>query len=219
MFRPQRFAVTYPSVNPLLNAQQILISAILMLCFLSTLRGQEAPACQTAVLSALANTTCTRGDVTITYPDLDHILSATASGGAPLLTADDVQVVMDPGGPNAILMGAVPWGSSWSVSPGQKITATVNFILNAPQGKTGIAQLGGSVTGDAQLYVANIIITDPLTISGIVCNAELCPMDNWGASFVHFTPGRYSANATFLLDGTLGTGGEATLQELSEHFW
>jgi hypothetical protein len=219
MSAPQKLAATYSSLNPVSTSELIFVSALLMLCSLSTVRAQSAPPCQTAVLSALANTACTRGDVTITYPGLDHLMSATATGGAPLLTADDIQVVMDPGGPNAILMGATPWGSSWSVSDGQTITVTVNFVLTAPQGKTGIAQLGGSATGGAQLYVANIIVTNPLTISGVVCSAESCPMNNWGSSFVHFAPGTYSASAIFSLDGTLGTGGAVTLQELSEHFW
>jgi hypothetical protein len=178
----------------------------------------EVAACQTSVLTDLANVTCSRGDATIAYPALSQMFTLTSSGLAVSnVSTDNILVVMDPGGPNAILIGAKPWGSSWQVAAGQTITATINFVVTAPMGKTGLAQLGGSATGDGQVYVANNIFTIPLTVSSITCIATSCPMNNWGVSYVHFPPGSYPANFTFTVTG--GTNGTASLQEGSEHFW
>jgi hypothetical protein len=161
---------------------------------------------------------CTRGDATISYPSLTQMFSLTSTGpNAPTFSADDVQVVMDPNGPNAILIGRKPWGSSWTATAGQTVTLTINFYVTAPMGKTGLAQLGGSATGDGETYLANTIFTMPTTVSSITCTVLSCPMDNWGQMFVHFTPGTYPANFTFTLTG--GSNGTATLQQGSEHFF
>jgi hypothetical protein len=178
----------------------------------------QVSACQTAVLSTLANVTCVRGEFTITYPDLDHIWAFTPSGpGTPVLTADDIVLVMDPNGPNAILIGAAGhWSTGWSVTAGQRMEGTIYFTVSSTSGKTGLAQLGASVTEDGSVYLANNIDSNPPVVSSLTCNSQACTGDNWGKSFIHFQPGTYSASYNFVIDG--GTGGTAALQEGSEHF-
>lgn len=182
--------------------------------------SDEASPCPAAEpLSELAYVTCKRGGFTVTYPNPDQILVCSSTGGAPVVTAADVEVVSDPGGPDAILFGPFPWGKSWIVAAGEKLECTVNFTLTAPQGITGLAQLGASATGDAYVYMANDVYTSPKTVSGISCVAGSCPGDNWAQSFIHFTPGTYAADLTFTLNGAAGKGGRVTLLMLSEHFW
>ncbi len=196
-----------------------LMSVIVLLLFSIPLAAATAaPPCKTAALSQLANVTCTRGDYTVSYPDLAHIWQFTSSGpGAPAITAADVVVVMDSNGPLAILIGSSQqWLTGWQVTAGQTITGTVNFTVTAPNGITGLAQLGGAVTEDGSVYLANNIDTNPPTVSSITCTEQSCPANNWGKSFIHFAPGTYNATYTFTLDG--GTRGTAALQMGSEHF-
>ncbi len=196
------------------------LMSIILLFLFSVPSGAltPAPPCQTSILAQLANVTCSRGDYTITYPDLAQIWQFSSSGpGAPVLTANDVVVVMDSNGPNAILIGSAEhWSTGWQVTAGQTMTGTISFTLTAPGGMTSLAQLGGAATEDGSTYLANNVDSVPPAVSSITCTVQSCPGNNTGLSFVHFTPGTYSASFTFTLDG--GTNGTAALQMGSEHF-
>lgn len=187
--------------KPAANAQGM------ALCAGGSVTKVAAPPGQT-VSCALA------GGAVITYPDAAHLFkySSTGTTPAPLLTSDNLLLLPDPNGPNALQVRPRQPGF-WNLTrPGQQWTVTLSFTV-ANSAQSGLAQLGGAATGDGQLSGSDTIGAAPAAVTSITCTSAGCPPYGSAAAYAS---GSYAVTFTFSMSS--GANGTASLGEWSQHF-
>lgn len=184
----------------------------------------SAPAAQSLPLCAgsmtkLAGVTCTlTGGRVVSFPsDVGALVQISATGkGAPSLTASDLGMSYDPNGKNALLFQPAT-GKSWNVKAGQTVTIIVNYTVQGSS-KTGLAQLGGQVTGDGELTIAQNVFSSPPASSVLACKTSttvIVTCQEYG-SVGKYASGNYGVSLVLILNG--GKAGSVSERLISQHW-
>ncbi|HEY6292673.1 MAG TPA: hypothetical protein VI455_14080 [Terriglobia bacterium] len=160
--------------------------------------------CAPGTVASYANTTCSQGRVTYSFPPLSSLYSATGTTGAN--SARDIRINLDRLGPQTLLLSSPDWHLT---RPGESFSVTLTFEVDGAT-RTGGWQHDCYVTGDGRVSESTEVDTGQIartycTAAGTVDRAP-----------VSFPAGRHSV--TVKIEGSSGSYGAASLRSYGTHF-
>jgi hypothetical protein len=167
--------------------------------------AQKVPTCRTGTVAEYAGTTCSQGTVIYTFPRDFYSYSGY---GIQALSADSIQIRMDPNGPYTLLIGFADWNLN---APGQSFTITLHFSVSGGD-KIESWLHECEVTSGGEVSGSITVNTNPPVTSTALCNSAT---SRERTRDVMYRPGPVDAVVTVKASSGDGTAG---LKSFGTHF-